>query len=251
MATFLLAKQRILITRAPHQATKFEQLIRQHGGEPILFPTITIVPMLDNKPFVQALHSLSRYNWLIFTSVNAVTVFFQQLTAQSINIDTLSHLKLATIGSATATVLQNHHQQPDIVPVIHTATGLLDALKQEHDLTDQSFFLPQADIARPTLADGLRALGAQVSAIAAYRTIPLEHGPYPPPVDIVTFTSPSTVQGYVNCLDGDSPIVTLANCQVICIGPVTAEAAQTLDVPVTAIATPHTIQGLVDTMLRL
>jgi uroporphyrinogen III methyltransferase/synthase len=90
-----------------------------------------------------------------------------------------------------------------------------------------------------------------VDEIAAYRTAPVTGDSLPPPADIVTFTSSSTVQGYVNCLAGRSPVEWLQKSQVVCIGPITAATARELGLPVHAVASVYTIDGLLDALKSL
>ena len=101
---------------------------------------------------------------------------------------------------------------------------------------------------RKTLTEGLIARGAQVDEIPAYRTVPVQNGSLPPAADIITFTSSSTVQGYVNCLGGRAPSVVLRDSWVVCIGPITAATAEALEVPVNAVAETYTIEGMLETL---
>jgi len=233
-----------LVTRAKHQAHKLVTALQKIGVEPIIFPTIEITPLDDKTTLDTAIKTIDQYHWLMFSSTNSVKLFFQRLQALNYTIDQLHHLSIAVIGPATAEILRHYHLEPTLIPPIHKAEGLLQAL-QPFNLAHQHILLPQADIARPTLTDGLTHLGAKVNPIPIYQTIPRLYGPCPPMADIVTFTSPSTVQGYVNCLGSYSPTGYLTHSTVICIGPTTAQAAHELTVPVTAIAKPHTIAGLV------
>lgn len=115
-------------------------------------------------------------------------------------------------------------------------------------MAGQRFLLARADIARKTLAEGLVARGARVDEIPAYRTVPIQNGSLPPAADIITFTSSSTVQGYVNCLGGRVPSDVLRDSRVVCIGPITAATAEALEVPVNAVAETYTIEGMLETL---
>jgi uroporphyrinogen-III synthase len=155
---------------------------------------------------------------------------------------------MAAIGPATAAALRQRSITPDLLPEEYTAEGVLDAFDRAGPILGQRFLLARADIARKTLAEGLQQRGAQVDEIAAYRTVPVQHGPLPPPADIITFTSSSTVQGYVNCLAGRPPAEVLQDSQVVCIGPITAATARALGLPVTAVAEKFTIGGVLETL---
>jgi len=247
----------VLVTRPIHQAANFMADLRALGAEPIPFPTIEIKPVENNDLLDEAIRKLSAarhgenarfYDWLVLTSANGVTAFWNRLDALGLDSRCLASVKIVAIGPATAAELHRRSIVPDLIPDIYTAEGVLDAFDKLGDVPGQRFLLARADIARKTLAEGLVARGALVDEIPAYRTVPIEDGPPPPPADIVTFTSSSTVQGYVNCLRGQSPAETLKNSQVVCIGPITAASAEELRVPITAVAKNYTIGGILDTL---
>lgn len=246
----LMALPTVLITRPAHQAAKISQALRLAGYEPLLFPTIEIRAVDDLTPLDEALQQPKQFQWLILTSINGVDVVMNRLTALSLSPQQLITLKIAAIGPATAVALETHGLTINLMPTLHQAEGLLDAF-MPINLVGQRILLPQADIARPVLAEGLRQQGAIVKNIAAYHTAPLRHGALPPSADIVTFTSSSTVEGYVNCLQGTPPTTVLAGKAVICIGPITAETAAQYGVPVTAVANPHTVEGVITAIQQL
>ena len=250
-----LLGQRVLVTRPVHQATDFMAALRSLGGEPISFPTIQICPIEDTRPLDEAIRGLAEgklsYDWLVLTSVNGVAAFWERLQSVSLDSRCLATVKIAAIGPTTAAALNRQSITPDLVPEIYTAEGVLEAFDQIGSVTGQRFLLARADIARKTLAEGLIERGAHVDEIATYRTVPIEDGSHPPPADIVTFTSSSTVQGYVNCLRGCPPAEALSNSQVVCIGPITAATAKELGVPVNAVADEYTIDGMLETLKAL
>lgn len=268
-----LRGRRVLVTRPAHQAAGFMAELRSLGAEPISFPTIAIQPAADTRPLDEAIRRIGDwagqqrkpsnpdhrdrprlaqrqppYDWLVLTSVNGVTAFWDRLERAGLDSRCLASLRIAAIGPATAAALKQRSITPDLVPEEYTAEGVLAAFDRAGPILGQRFLLARADIARKTLAEGLQQRGAQVDEIAAYRTVPVEHGPLPPPADIVTFTSSSTVQGYVNCLAGRSPAEVLQNSQVVCIGPITAATARELGLPVTAVAEEFTIGGVLETL---
>lgn len=226
--------------------------LRALGAEPISFPTIEIRPVEDTHLLDQAIRRLEGYyNWLILTSANGVTALWERLDSLGFNNHYLASVKIAAIGPATATALNQRGVEPDLTPEVYTAEGILAAFDQLGSIAGQRFLLTRADIARKALAEGLMARGAQVEEIAAYRTIPVAGGSPPPPADIVTFTSSSTVQGYVNCLGPRSPAEALNDSQVVCIGPITAATAQALGLPVHAVAEVYTVEGLLEALKSL
>ncbi len=258
--------QRVLVTRPAHQAAEFMTALRALGAEPIAFPTIEIVPVEDTRPLDEAIKRIGEeterrrdeevrrrvaasspprsYDWLVLTSANGVATFWERLENAGLDSRYLAAIRIAAIGPATAAALRQRTIIPDLVPEVYTAEGVLAAFDALGSVAGQRFLLARADIARRALAEGLRARGAEVDEIASYRTVPVASGPPPPPADIVTFTSSSTVQGYVNCLGGGSPVEVLQHSRVVCIGPITAATARELNVPVSAVAEKYTIEGL-------
>ncbi len=244
-----LQGKRVMVTRPAHQAADFTADLRALGAEPVLFPTIEICPVADTDPLDESIRRMNRYDWLVLTSANGVTMFWQRLQALGLDGRALAPVKIAAIGPATAENLTRRGITPDLIPEVYTAEGILAAFDRLGSVAGQRFLLARADIARQNLAEGLLARGAQVDEIPTYRTIPLETGDEPPHVDIITFTSSSTVQGYVNCLGRRSPAEALQNSDVICIGPITAQTAADLGVPVRAVAAKYTMNGIL-TLLK-
>lgn len=261
-----LLGQRVLVTRPAHQAAEFMVGLRILGAEPISFPTIEIRPVEDTGPLDQAIRRMGQwtnqqigdiqprrfvdppYDWVVLTSANGVAAFWERLHSAGLDSRCLAPVRIAAIGPATTAALQQRSITPNLVPEIYTAEGVLEAFDQFGPVAGQRFLLARADIARKALAQGLIERGALVDEIAAYRTVPVQTGPPPPPADIVTFTSSSTVQGYVNCLAGRSPAEVLADNWVVCIGPITAATAAELGVPVSAVAEKYTIDGILKTL---
>jgi uroporphyrinogen III methyltransferase/synthase len=262
---FPLAGRRVLVTRPTHQSAEFISALHQLGAEPIAFPTIKIIPLEDTGPLDQVIQRIGEsarqqilaatpqpaYHWLVLTSANGVTAFWERLAAAGLDARTLAGVKIAAIGPATAAALREHSIIPDLVPEIYTAEGILAAFDQLGPVAGQRFLLARADIARRALAKGLVERGAQVDEIASYHTVPITDGPFPPAADIVTFTSSSTVQGFANCLGGRSPAEALQHSQVVCIGPITAATAAELGLPVSAVAEEYTLEGLLAALKAL
>jgi uroporphyrinogen III methyltransferase/synthase len=260
--TVPLRGQRVLVTRPTHQAGDFMASLRQLGAEPVSFPTIEIRAVEDLTSLDRAIRRLAQnqqrrrtgrppYDWLVLTSVNGVAAVWERLAALGLDSRVLAGLQVAAIGPATAAALVQRSIRPDLVPEVYTAEGVLAAFEQRGVIRSQRFLLARADIARKTLAEGLVEGGGQVEEIAAYRTVPVAGDRPPPPADIVTFTSSSTVQGYVNCLAGRKPAEALRDSRVVCIGPITAKTAESLQVPVSAVAEEYTIDGLLAALREL
>jgi uroporphyrinogen III methyltransferase/synthase len=248
-----LAGKTIAITRPAAQADAVMAQLRALGAIPISTPTIAIVPPENFTRLDAAIGHLSSYDWLLFTSVNGVHVVLERLDALGVERSVLGSVKIGAIGPSTARALQAGGGTAAFVPTTYTAEGILAEIGP---VRGQRLLLPRAELARPTLAAGLRHLGAEVDEIAAYRTVPglgiavLEPLLRAGSVNAVTFTSSSTVrflyEGLVERAGTAAEIpAMLASCAVVCIGPVTAATATTLGLRVDVVADSYTIDGLV------
>ncbi|MEJ2748993.1 MAG: uroporphyrinogen-III synthase, partial [Anaerolineae bacterium] len=158
-----LTGKRIVITRSAEQAASFSDKLARLGAEPIVFPVIQFVA-LSTEPLDKALTQFEQYDWLVFTSVNAVEFFFRRVDELDL---TLNMPQVATVGSATAVALQARHIPLNFTPNQFTGEALAAGLG---DLTGQKVLLPRAKIGRPQIVDLLRQQGAEVDDIALYDT---------------------------------------------------------------------------------
>jgi uroporphyrinogen-III synthase len=249
--TGALSGKRIVVTRAPHQAGELADRLRQHGAEPLLYPCIDIAPPEDPSAFDAALHDAARgdYDWLVLTSPNTVLILKQRLEQHSITLP--ATLKVAAVGPSTAgSARKLLGVEVSLVPEKYIAESLAEALRPQ---AGTRILLPQADIARPVLAQSLIASGAAVKAIDAYRTITGSGGKDVPAllaakqIDVVTFTSGSTASGFMNrLLDEEGDPDDLDGVCIACIGPVAANAAREVGLKVDVMPDEHTLDGLVN-----
>ena len=222
--------RRVLVTRARHQARAFADLLESQGATVILLPTIEIKPPEDYGPLDRALAGIEDYDWVVFTSVNGVGSFCGRLDAAGKDLRGLGGARIAAIGPETARALRTAHLKADALPTQYRAEALLPALG---DVRGLRILLPRAAGAREVLPEELRRKGAEVDDVPAYRT-GLPQGAAPElrallaegKIDLVTFTSPSTVRHFVTMSGGGSTRDLLGKTAVGCIGPVTAEAAR-------------------------
>jgi len=245
-----LMGKRIVVTRARKQASHLVKRLSELGAECIEFPTIEIIPPHDWKPLDQALAELSAYDWIIYTSVNGVDHFFQRLFAMGKDCRALNHINIATIGPETARRLFDFGIKSDIIPESYRAESVVDAFAQTA-VKGARILLPRAEKARSLLPRELTRMGAVVDEITAYRTRSvventdrlirrLETGT----VDLVTFTSSSTVENFKSLLPPHRFDQLLAGMTVACIGPITADTAKSLGFKVHIVAESFTIPGL-------
>lgn len=241
--------KRILVTRARHQASTLSQLLSEHGAQPIELPAIDIQAAPDTDELDRAISNLTHYQWIIFTSVNGVEAFFRRLLSLNLDARALKNLKIGAIGPATAKMLEKRGIIPDYLPESYTSEGLIAGLRSR-DIAGQRFLLPRADIADRRLVEGLSRLSAEVYRVAAYRTTPaietisrakqvLSSGE----IDIITFTSSSTVSNLIMALKDKRQVINGA--RIACIGPKTAATATDAGLRVDIVAGEHTIPGLV------
>lgn len=241
-----LAGLRVVVTRAEGQADVFVERLQALGADVIPFPTIAIAPPADTAPLDRAIAQLASYDWVIFTSVNGVDHFWRRAGAIDANLSVIANCSVAAIGPATAGALRERGVSPDLVPEEFVAEAVLDALPGVRGLR---ILLPRADIARRVLHEQLVARGAHVDEVVAYRTVPFR--PLPEAfthlragADVLTFTSPSTVRNFVRLLGRGLDDLLIDGTLVACIGPVTAQAAAELALPVHVVADEYTIEGL-------
>jgi uroporphyrinogen III methyltransferase/synthase len=246
---------RILIPRTQDHAGSIVGLLRGHGAVPIEVPTISVEPPRTPQQIDRAVHGLvsGRYEWIGFTSVNAVRAIREKLEEYGLDARSFAGLKVAAVGEPTAAALIDFGVRPDIMPTAEqTTSALLDEWPAYDSLTDpiNRVFLPRADIATDTLVAGLGELGWEVEDVTAYRTVRAA----PPPAetreaiktggfDAVLFTSSSTVRNLVG-IAGKPHHSTV----VACIGPQTAKAAEEHGLRVDVLADTSTVVGLVDAL---
>jgi uroporphyrinogen III methyltransferase / synthase len=248
----------IVVTRAAHQASQLVAPLRELGAQVLEVPVIGLADPADGGTALRDRAArlragASSYGWVVFTSANAVHRFFEFVP----DTRSLGGVLVAAVGPATAEALAGYHVVADLVPGNFRAEGLLDAFPPPPALPllasagARSVLLPQAAGARPELRDGLEARGWQVDAVEAYRTAPRAVGPElltsVGQADAICFASSSAVDSFVDQA-GSAGVQTPPI--VACIGPVTASTARARGLTVTAEASEHTIDGLVNALVE-
>jgi uroporphyrinogen III methyltransferase/synthase len=251
-----LLGKRIIVTRARQQASDLVGQLSDLGAECLEYPTIRIIAPKDPEPLQQALKNLPTYDWIVFTSVNGVIHFFEHLFAAGKDVRALSKMQTAAIGPATAEQLRKFGLYSDIVPEAYRAESVVEAFK-EMNLKGKKVLLPRAREARPILPVELTKMGAQVDEIPAYETLkPTENAGdltkqlEEKRVDLITFTSSSTVKNFKALLPPDSFQKLMQGVVIASIGPITTDTAKQLDFDVHISAEPFTIPGLVEAILQ-
>ncbi len=243
-----LAGKRILVTRAPHQASELADLLRTLGAMPILIPTIEIGPPGSFAALDAALACLGTYDWLVFTSANAVDAFHRR--AQFHHLTQLPK-KIAAIGPATERAVNAVGLTVDLLPPQYVAESLAEALLPE--AAGKSFLLVRAAEARDTIPQALTAAGATVTIAEAYRnrtppdSVAELQGLFATPArwpDAVTFTSASTARNLVGLLEAAGLSLPDAILRAS-IGPITSGTLRELELSAHVEAAEPTIPCLV------
>lgn len=247
---------RIVVTRARAQASSLVERIRLAGGEAIEFPSINIVRSADLNPLHAALGRLTQYRWIIFTSVNGVDIFFEEMSSQGIDIRELRGVKICAIGPATASRLAQRGLIVELIPEEYRAEGILAALK-DNLKPGEHILLPRAQGAREILPAELREWGVMVDEVETYQAKAVEsidpgqkekilRGE----ADYLTFTSSSTVSNFVKILGADKVNAINASVKVACIGPVTAATAREFGFEVNLMPAKYTIDALLEVIIQ-
>jgi len=250
-----LLGKRIVVTRSRDQASNLVRALSDLGAECLECPTIQVVAPDDVGPLDRAIAELSTFDWIVFTSVNGVSWFFKRLFACGKDVRALGRLRTAAIGPATAERLKHFGLESDLVPETFRAEAIVAAFRRE-PIRGKAILLPRAQEARQILPEELAAMGASVREVAAYKTEPaspdarelverLELGA----VDLITFTSSSTVKNFRALLPADRLSDLTAGVPAACIGPITADTARELGFDVRVEAIDYTIPGLVESIL--
>ena len=251
--------KRILVTRARAQASEFADLLETNGAEVIQFPTIKIQPIenVDMPP-------LDPYDWVIFTSINAVEIFYERLRENGKDVRTFGGTKICAVGPKTVEALNAIGIQPDFVPT-HSRGGAIAA--EIEDIGGKKILLPRAKIATADLPNGLRERGAHVDDVPLYDTVKvasdgdkgvfdrgflrdeIETALLNGSIDLVTFTSSSTVTNFLEMFPAHAPAVLLADVKVAVIGPTTQKTAMEYGIQVDVMAKAASVESLVEAIL--
>jgi uroporphyrinogen III methyltransferase / synthase len=252
--------KRVLVTRPREQAGELVERLEAMGAQAIEAPTIRILPPEDAAPLDEAVAGAGRFDWIVFSSANAVDAFFERLLAGPRDLRALGGVRLAAVGATTAARLAQHGLKVDLTPAEYRAEALVRAIGDLADLRGARVLLPRADIGREIIGDELRKLGAEVTDVVAYRTVVAEMEREGEPdiyrmlldrrLDVVTFTSASAVRNFVRLVGAEPAADLLRTTVVASIGPVTAEAAALYHIETTILPAEYTIPALVDAIVE-
>jgi uroporphyrinogen III methyltransferase/synthase len=249
---------RVLVTRPREQAAELVDRLTALGAQAIEAPMIRIEPPDDPTPLLEAAARADAYDWIVFTSANAVDAFMHALLDGERDVRALKGPRLCAIGSATAERLARSGIKVDLVPDEFRAEAVTVALGRHGSLEGARVLLPRADIGREVIAEQLRLAGAAVTDVVAYRTVTAESLRDDDPdvygmlldgrIDVVTFTSASAVRSFTRMYGTEQAADLLKNTVVATIGPVTAGVATQLGITVAVQPSTYTIPALVDAL---
>ena len=236
----------VLVTR-PSRGSALAARLREHGADVLSLPTTRIEPT-DPEALQDTLQWLDQYDWIVFTSQNAVRIFWDALRASGRDARALARSRLAVVGPATGEALLSHGLAVDVVAERFVAEGVLEALEQRPDVIGSRVLYLTAEGAREVLREGLEDLGATVETLVLYRSVtdveaatPLREAIERGAVDVATFTAASTVRGFVEAVGEELA----RSVPAVTIGPSTSEAARSLGLQVRAEAEEATLPALV------
>jgi len=234
--------KRIVVTRPPHQSTKFGSLLMEKGARVIYMPTIEIEPIDPNKALLRSFKKIGSYYCIIFTSVNGASIFFDNFFKTGMDTRALHNITILPIGDATASFLKTVGIIPDLIPEQFTSEGIIHVLK-DLKVKDNAFLLPRAKDARDVIVDYIKNQGGRCDVVPLYKAVlPKTPALLTEKPDIITFTSSSTVGNFLK-IYGREP---LNNTLIASIGPITTETLRKNNIEVHIESRIYDIKGLTE-----
>lgn len=239
--------KKILVTRDFRQSKSFCQQIEAMGAIPVVIPLIEIVHEVNQQEKAAFVEQFSKIDWIIFTSTNGVEHFFEEFPA---DVFDFSQKRFAVVGKATAKCLQGYGLTADFVPTNFTGQCLVDEMERYIDKS-QSILFVKGKIAREIIPDHLMKEGYLFQCLTVYDTVQNKLGEEKliemlknEALDVLTFTSPSTVRSFVECLSGSNSFSRCHEFTVAVIGPTSRDAAEELGLKVIIMPDVYTITGM-------
>lgn len=241
---------RILVTRGAEQASEFADRIRARGGDPVLFPTVRIVPVDDPSLLDGAIARLSSFDWILFPSANAVRFFCDRAEGRGVR-RLPAGIRAASVGPGTSRAMRRRGLPVDLEAETHTGEGLAAALARE-GASGKRFLVPRALEGREALQEALTRLGGLVTAVPAYMNgLPEKDegaaaGILADPPAVCTFASPSSFANFFRLMGDEAAASVLSRSAVAVIGEVTARAVTARGIPVDVMPEAYTLESLLD-----
>jgi uroporphyrinogen III methyltransferase/synthase len=249
--------QRIVVTRRTEQAGGFAQRLTELGADVREVPTIKIATPTQKDAIIDCLLELNAYDWLVFTSVNGVTAFFEIFFRRFQDLRDIGGARIAAVGPATAARLRELHLQVDLTPEEFSGRKIAEGFAKFESIENLKMCLLRAEVANRDLPDALQELGAIVDDVAIYKTVPETEDPtgagerlLAEGADWVTFTSSSTVEHFHARFDLPKLVKQFPKLKLASIGPETTKAIAALGLKPALEARDHTTDGLIAALLK-
>ena len=255
MTASALVGKRVLVTRAKHQAGKLSKGLRARGIEPVEVAVIDIRPPEDFAPLDRALRELSSYDWLVFTSANTVLRLFDRAAAIGLDLSATPNLKVAVVGDSTAAAARDAGLTVALIPESYVAESLAEILAEQ--TRGKKVLLARASVARDVIPDALRAAGATVDVIDAYRNVMPEAAPallreaLKKGIAAAAFTSSSTVTHLADAARQAGIAFPFAGVAAVSIGRITSQTLRDFGWEPAAEATQSDVPGLIQAVGRV
>ncbi|MBU8905067.1 uroporphyrinogen-III synthase [Desertibacillus haloalkaliphilus] len=253
MSEGLLAGKHVLVTRAKSQSHELSAKIKEAGGIPVEVPLLSFQQPDDLTAIKKAISQLDSYDWLVFTSVNGIRFFFSILHTYQYDLNDYDHLKIAVVGNKTQAELERFGSNADLVPPSFVAESLLRSLKEVLGRGERVLF-PKGNLARSVIPDGLKIEGFVVTEIDVYETVRADASKLrlrqvleTRQLDLITFTSSSTVNHFVQLLNDHQEWRSyIEGVEIAAIGPITADTLMANGLHPEIVANTYTIDGLME-----
>jgi len=256
MTDLPLAGRRILVTRAAQQAGKLSEGLKALGAIPVEVPVLEIAPPVSFGPLDQALRQIRQYDWVIFTSANTVAALRSRGDAMGIVASAASGAKVAAVGAATASAAREAGWNVHLIPESYVAESLVASLQKE-EISGKRVLLARAEVARDVIPEALRAAGATVDIVDAYRNVIPQEAPgrlrraLAEGLDAASFTSSSSVTHLADVARSADVGFPFTGVLAVSIGRVTSATLRAAGWEPAAEADPHDIPGLVHAVAQL
>lgn len=251
--------RRVVVTRPREQSREMVEALEELGADVIQAPSVRIAAVEDDAPLLEACGNLPHFHWVVLPNTASAEAFLRAVLATG-DIRQLKGVGICAIGQASVERFAQFGVRVDVPALEYRPEALVDAVSGAGRLAGSRVLVPRGEGVREVLADVLRNAGAEVTEVAAYRTLPIALGDSLEPdiykmllekeIDVVAFTSASTVRDYVELYGADPLADLLGATKVACIGPVTAEVARTYGIETAILPEEYTIAGLVGAIVR-
>jgi uroporphyrinogen III methyltransferase/synthase len=252
--------RRVVVTRPREQARELIELLEDQGAQVILAPTVRLAPAGDYADLDAACADIARFDWVVLPTLSGAEAFLGRMFAGGVDVRDLKGVGLCAIGQSSVERFADVGLRVDVARAEFRPDAIVEALSAGKGLNGRRVLLLQAEGARDILASELRKAGAEVIELGAYRTVRILPGDPGEPdlfkmlleqqVDVITFTSPSTVREFVDIHGADAVADVLRTTLVACVGPVTAQAASSLGVMPAIVPEEFTMAAMVAAIVR-